>query len=279
MIALKGAKMKLQRVRHLWGTELPWESVFPKIKAEDFAAIETALPTAENAGRWSDLLKEHGFAFIAMAFTNGPDVKSHVRSFRSQIEQAVKIGARQLTCHSGVDAFSAADANAYFGEVLAIEQSVGLPVAHETHRGRLLFSPWQARDLLEAHPAIKLCADFSHWVCVAERLLTGCEEIIALAASRTLHIHARVGFEEGPQVTDPRAPEWEGHVKAHEAWWDQIWDAQEKNGTEISTLTTEFGPPGYIHTLPYTRQPVANLWDICKWMADRQSARFAARGK
>jgi sugar phosphate isomerase/epimerase len=271
--------MKLQLVRHLWGVELSWESAFPKIAAEGFTAIETSLPTAETASKWSDLLKQHHFAYVAMAFTDGADVAGHVQSFRTQIEQAKKLGAQQLTCHSGADSFSPAEANAFFKEVLAIEKSVGLPVGHETHRRRLLFNPWQARDLMEAHPTLKLCADFSHWVCVAERLLTGCDDIITLAASRTLHVHARVGFEEGPQVTDPRAPEWAEHVKTHEGWWDQVWNAQEKNGMKVSTLTPEFGPPGYMHTLPYTRQPVANLWDICKWMADRQAGRFAARGK
>jgi hypothetical protein len=28
------------------------------------------------------------------------------------------------------------------------------------------------------------------------------------------------------------------------------------------TILTEFGPPDYLPTLPYTRQPVASQWDI-----------------
>ncbi len=266
--------MKLQLVRHLWGIDLSWEVAFPKIKAEGFSAIECPLPSPEEATRFVGLLKEHGFDYVAMAFSGGADVKAHLASYRQQLDRAQRLGAIKLNCHSGVDGWSSAEADAYFKEALTIEASSGLTVAHETHRGRQLFNPWQTRDLLDRHPNLKLCADFSHWVVVAERLLTGCDDIIALAASRTVHLHSRVGYEQGPQVPDPRAPEYEPALLAHEKWWDMIWASQRKAGMKISTLTPEFGPPGYMHTLPYTNVPVSNLWQICKWMADRQSARF-----
>ena len=267
--------MRLQRVRHMWGTEMPWESSFPKAKAEGFTAIECGMPPEAEESRFLKLLKEHAFEYIAMAFSGGPDTKAHVASFRQQIERAKRLGAIKVTCHSGLDGWSPAEADAYFKEVLAIESSVGLTVGHETHRGRQLFNPWQTRDLLERHPNLKLCADFSHWVVVTERLLTGCDDIIALAASRTVHVHSRVGYEQGPQVPDPRAPEYEPALLAHEKWWDTVWAAQRKQGMEVSTLTPEFGPPAYMHTLPYTNVPVSNLWAICKWIADRQAERFA----
>jgi hypothetical protein len=128
---------------------------------------------------------------------------------------------------------------------------------------------------LEALPEVKLCADLSHWVCVCERLLQTEAEIVALAARHTHHIHARVGYEQGPQVPDPRAPEYADHLRAHEQWWDLIWQSQRERGLESSTLTPEFGPPAYLHTMPGTQRPVADLWEICEWQADRQRNRFA----
>jgi hypothetical protein len=110
---------------------------------------------------------------------------------------------------------------------------------------------------------------------VAERLLDDCGPIIELAASRCIHIHARVGYEEGPQVPDPSAPEYQRHVEAHERWWDLVWKSQQARGFAHSTLTPEFGPPGYLHTLPHTNVPVADLDRVCKYMADRLAARFA----
>ena len=102
-------------------------------------------------------------------------------------------------------------------------------------------------------------------VCVCERLLDGCEPIIEQAARHCLHVHARVGYAEGPQVPDPRAAEWAGDLGAHEQWWSTVWDAQ------------EFGPPPYLHTLPHTNVPVADLGDVCDWMARRQAERFGSR--
>ncbi|MDQ4076530.1 MAG: hypothetical protein M3220_09835 [Chloroflexota bacterium] len=66
-------------------------------------------------------------------------------------------------------------------------------------------------------------------------------------------------------------------LQAHEQWWSWIWEAREAQGAEVITLTPEFGPPRYLHTLPYTDVPVVNLWEICDWQAQRQAANFAKR--
>ncbi len=81
-------------------------------------------------------------------------------------------------------------------------------------------------------------------------------------------IHARVGHPEGPQVSDPRAPEWHNALEAHLGWWQRIVDHQKTLGTSVLPITPEFGPPDYMPTLPYTRQPVANLWDINVYMRE-----------
>jgi hypothetical protein len=131
--------------------------------------------------------------------------------------------------------------------------------------------------LISRFDTLRLCADFSHWVCVGERLLEDQDDILQRCAQRTIHLHARVGYEEGPQVPDPRAPEYQRHCEAHERWWEWIWAAQAARGDTETTLTPEFGPPAYLQTLPYTNVPVANLWDICDWQAQRQAEKFAQR--
>ncbi len=82
-----------------------------------------------------------------------------------------------------------------------------------------------------------------------------------MALERTEHIHARIGYEEGPQVNDPRAPEWEATVKQHFEWWDKVVERKKKNGEQM-TFLTEFGPPAYMQTVPYTMQPLSNQWAI-----------------
>jgi hypothetical protein len=82
-----------------------------------------------------------------------------------------------------------------------------------------------------------------------------------LAIDKTEHIHARIGHPQGPQVNDPRAPEWEGAVKAHLGWWDKVLERKKGNGEQM-TILTEFGPPDYMPTTAYTRQPLADQWAI-----------------
>ena len=127
---------------------------------------------------------------------------------------------------------------------------------------------------MEAHPTLRLILDISHWCNVHESLLDDQSETVKLALSRTDHIHTRVGHAEGPQVNDPRAPEWKDAVNAHMGWWDQVVEQKRREGKRI-TMLTEFGPVDYLPALPYTRQPVANQWDINKYMLDTLRKRYA----
>jgi len=269
--------VELKLFRHLWGLDEPWETAFPKIRAAGYAGIESGLPQPGDEARFRDLLAAHQFAFIAQIFTTGADVQAHVTSFRSQLARAATFAPVLVNCHGGRDAWTAAEGQQFYAAALTVEREAPVAVAHETHRGRILYNPWIARDLLQRFPDLKLSCDFSHWVCVAERLLTTEGEIVALAAERALHVHARVGYEEGPQVPDPRMPQFAAHLAAHEAWWDMVWDSQAARGMTVTTLTPEFGPPLYQHTLPPDGVPVGDLAEICDWQAARQAQRFASR--
>ena len=271
--------MQLLLFRHLWGVTDPWEVCFPRFETKGYHGIECPLPETHEQKRFLAQLHRHHFGYIADLSTTGSSVEDHVHSFRDQLRAAARLKPRLANCHSGRDGWNESQSNEFFQAALKIEEECGVPVAHETHRGRILYNPWTTARLLKAFPRLKLSCDYSHWVCVCERLLTGEEGILRLCAENCLHIHARVGYEEGPQVPDPRAPEYAGQVRAHEGWWDLIWASQQKRGFKESSLTPEFGPPRYLHTLPYTDQPVADLEAICDWQAARQAERFTARLK
>ncbi|MEK7831241.1 MAG: sugar phosphate isomerase/epimerase, partial [Acidobacteriota bacterium] len=145
---------------------------------------------------------------------------------------------------------------------------------HETHRGRPMFTPSATARLLREFPELHINADFSHFANVCESLLEDQQEDMALCISRARHLHGRIGYEEGPQVNDPSAPEWSAQVAAHFGWWDEIVRTRLAAGAEYFTFNPEFGPPNYMATLPHTRQPVADLWEVCLWTAKRFEARF-----
>lgn len=272
--------MKLLLVRHLWGVDLsegfaPYAAHWREI---GYRAIEGSIRLVPDATRFRRTVRELQWDWVAQVMTRrgepGGSVRQHLASLREQVEESLDLNPIFFNCHSGSDAWTQAEAEDFFGAALDLEREIGIDLSHETHRSRYFFNPWNTAGLLRKYPELKVTCDLSHWVCVAERLLLDCGEILNLCADHCRHIHARVGYEEGPQVPDPRAPEWRGHLETHEAWWEKIWRSQQRRGLAVSTLTPEFGPPPYLHTVPYTQEPVANLNDICDWMAGRERERF-----
>jgi sugar phosphate isomerase/epimerase len=254
-----------------------------RVDAGSFDGIEgqpPATPQACQALRRE--LAPAGVPFIAEICTGGDyapasavSAAQHLLDFERQAARAVEAGALFATCLAGSDSWELNQAVEFFGRAGAIGKAVGIELAFETHRGRPTFNPWSTRRILEALPELVLTCDFSHWCVVCERLVDD-EVALTLAMDRARHVHARVGYAQGPQVPDPRAPEYRAELERHERWWDGIWQRQRARGQALSTVTPEFGPDGYLHRLPYTDLPVADLAAINSWMAARQRERFAA---
>ncbi len=246
-----------------------------------YEALEASTRTIPDAALLRRTLKEERLGWVAAVFSNmftpRGTVREHLMSLQEQIDECLDAQPLFFNCHSGSDAWSMAEAEDFYGAVLELEKKTGVALSHETHRSRYFANPWNTQRILNRFPELKVTCDLSHWVCVTERLLQDCADIIDICAAHCWHLHARVGYEEGPQVPDPRAPEWSAHLHAHEGWWQKIWKAQEARSFNASTLTPEFGPPPYLHTTPYTQQPVADLNAICDWMSQRERGLFEGR--
>ena len=50
--------------------------------------------------------------------------------------------------------------------------------------------------------------------------------------------------------------------------------SQQARGYQVSTLTPEFGADGYLHHLPFTNVPVADLWSLNVWMGQTEREHF-----
>ncbi|GDY11440.1 hypothetical protein LBMAG53_03170 [Planctomycetota bacterium] len=279
--------MDLHLYRHTWGMDEPWTTAFPKLKALGFIGIETNVvwATDEQRSTLRPLLDQHGFKLIMQVFTGAlpggpecpPTPEAHLASLETQVIQAKSYRADFINAHTGRDAWTFDQALAFYRGCLDLEQKHQIVISHETHRGRYFFNPRDTRAVLEALPSLKITADYSHFVCVLERLPRTMDFDPAFFAKHAWHVHARVGHPEGPQVNDPRAPEWADTVAWHETCWDAIFTAAAAAGRQNISLTPEFGPRYYMPTLPYTKAPVADLWDICTWQAHRQRDRYAAQ--
>jgi sugar phosphate isomerase/epimerase len=269
--------VQLVLAKSLWGMPGPLEADLARVAAAGYDAVEAPLPGPERREAFRRRLQEHGLSYIAQVFTQGADgeaAAAHAASFSSQLRQAAELEPLLVVSHTGRDDMGFEEQRRLFEACLETEDEVGVRVGHETHRGRVLFTPWATARLLGELPGLKLTADFSHWVCVCESLLEDRGDALLQACQRAVHIHGRVGYPEGPQVPDPRSPESHAALEAHERWWTMIIKDRRREDTPRLTFTPEFGPPDYMHTLPFTRQPVADLWDVCYWMAERFRERF-----
>jgi hypothetical protein len=50
---------------------------------------------------------------------------------------------------------------------------------------------------------------------------------------------------------------------------------QKKKEGKRMTILTEFGPPDYMPTMAYTRQPLTDQWQINKYMMETLRKRYA----
>lgn len=282
--------MELLLLRSVWSGPTDLDALIEQTVTAGFDGIEGPIPKNKTERqRLRQHLRDRNLAFIAEVAT-GTDpnsshdwwvpqrdrtVADHLSDLKWTVDQAQEMGARFVSTMCGYDGWSWQQNLDFFGQAIALEQTSGIPISFETHRSRSLFNPWITRDLLGVFPDLKLTCDFSHWCVVCERLIDSEWDILEHCAERALHIHCRVGYPQHPQVPDPRAPEYAAALTAHERWWSLIWNAQTRRGLTQMTMNPEFLWDGYMQTLPFTNQPVGDVWAITCWMAQRQRQKFA----
>lgn len=201
-------------------------------------------------------------------------VEEHIADVYRQLQLGRALEPRWVTIIGGCDAWSLEQSVRFFGETQELAARMGIACSFETHRSRSLFNPWTTLAILERLPDLRLTCDFSHWVVVMERQLDEEWDVVREVARHAHHIHARVGYAQGPQVPHPAAPEYLDALVSHQRYWEEIWAIHRDRGYEFSTMTPEFGPDNYLHTLPFTREPVADLWEINSWMGKNEKAHF-----
>jgi sugar phosphate isomerase/epimerase len=259
----------------LWGHAGSLASAAEEAVAAGFDGVEGPIP--DDAGERRDfiaLLREQSLLYVAEISATGYANPAPGATVRDQLDcferlLALSLEASPLICTTmaGNDLWSFRESLDFLGRAQEIARRYGARVGFETHRGRSFFHPVITRDLLLELPELQITVDFSHWCVVTERLVLDLmPDVLALCAQRVLHIHARIGYDQGPQVPDPRAPEYATAVSAHLRWWRTLWEGQRARGEAVVTMTPEFGPDGYLHLQPFTQVPAADLWELNQWM-------------
>ncbi|MDY7394217.1 TIM barrel protein [Aureibaculum sp. 2210JD6-5] len=245
-----------------WGNTLSWDAFCEKTKASGYDGIEVWFPhDAKNQEELKAALKKHELAVIFLNGTNRSlPFNEGLADFKKNLEKIITWNPVAINCHTGNDFFTFEQNKAIIDASNAVSKKHNIPIYHETHRGRFSYNLPDTNNYLKEIPELKLTLDISHWMVVHESLLQNQDKELEEVITKSHHIHARVGYAEGPQVNDPEAPEWATAVNRHLDIWEKVIKKQWKNSDKPITITTEFGPADYMHTLPYTRVPIADQW-------------------
>lgn len=244
-----------------WGNELPYPLFLEKVKKDGYDGIETWLPGTPE--RRKELQAELQKAQLKLVFLCGTrqdlPFEESLKKYRQDLEDAASYRPVAINSHTGSDFWTLAQNLAFVKAAHEVSQKSGIGIYHETHRGRFTYTLPNTLAMAQAFPDLGLTLDVSHWMVVHERLIPANHPGLASLYHQVGHIHARIGHAEGPQVADPSAPEWKEALATHLAIWKEI--AKKRQG-KLLTITTEFGPPTYMPTVPFTMVPLADQWKV-----------------
>lgn len=245
-----------------WGFEGSWEAFFLKTKSSGYDGVEVWLPkNARVQQEVSKGLKKHQLKVIYLCGTNkNHSFKESLLAYENDLKRAIVQKPYAINSHTGSDFFSFEQNMKFLKLANDLSNKYNIPIHHETHRGRFSYALPETKRYLNSDSAFRLTLDISHWMVVHESLLAQQQQLLDEVMERTDHIHARVGFEEGPQVNNPQAPEWDKALNRHLSIWESIILSHWKTGKPM-TITTEFGPPNYLPTAPFTQKPLSDQWE------------------
>lgn len=269
-----------------WGFgDISWPVFAQQVKNDGFAGVEV-FPLGDKLKNTDMLqsLRDQGLSYILLhaELKEGKDFNRYVHALESNLyellEYQTATGKPQfIVSQTGREYYSHEQMEVCFAICDRISRESSIRIIHETHRNKWSFAAHIVRDYLIAFPSLELALDLSHWVCVSESYLEDQSDAVDLAIKHSKHLHARVGFPEGPQVTDPRAPENREALQHHLGWWDQWIAHLMQTGCKRASITPEFGPYPYMAYHPFTTQPIAGQYEINCWMKQFLETRYVYR--
>jgi hypothetical protein len=249
-----------------WGSEhLPPDEFVRKAMDAGYNGVEMNIPFDDSFTTGLEkAVFDQGAVLIAQQWL--PPASETFDAYRTRmrayLEHLVAQNPIFINSHTGKDYFSFGDNCSLIEDTQEIARRSGIPIIHETHRGRFAFHTHSLLPYLERYHQLAFNADFSHFCSVSESLLEDQELALDMIMDRCSYIHARVGSDQSAQVNHPFAPEWSSTLKRFTSWWQEIINRAKARGEEVFYICPEFGPSPYIQTEPFTQKPVVDQWEI-----------------
>jgi hypothetical protein len=274
--------MKLEIFRTLWGYRASKAQALDELLDAGFDGMEARLPlTPGERAEFGAFLRANHVPYVATVFTaydvlpeQSATTAEHLNDLEQKLAWSTELAPRFVNVLAGNDRWQLPQQVDFFGQALEVARKHGQTAVFETHRARSLFNPWVTLELIRQLPDLRFTSDISHWIVTCERLLDDPEDDLGAFIERVHHIQARVGYDQGPQVPHPAAPEYARELAFHQQHWQAVWQSQQARGYQVTTMTPEFGADGYLHHLPFTNVPVADLWSLNVSMAQTEREHF-----
>lgn len=274
--------MQLKLFKTLWGFDGSYIDATRQAREQGYDGIEGPVPKSfEEVEQLAELLEQNGLAYIAEVATTGtfiPDrrlsAQAHLDDLQANVERLQRLKPLFITCLGGCDAWEISESISFLRKAGDIAEQADLEISFETHRGRIFFNPWVTQRIVQVLPYLKLTCDFSHWCVVCEGLQETEIDIIKSLLPNAWHIHGRVGYDQGPQVPDPRAPLYQEVLERHCNWWQWIWAEHSRQCRDLTTLTPEFGRDGYEYRDTLAGTALIDVDEINVWLAQNLRTRF-----
>ena len=279
--------MKLKFLCPYWGSEnLSAKSFLLKALTEGYSGVEINFP--EDEAFVEEFLSElqhirntvdPDFLFIAQQVL--PAAKESVSEYTHRmihrLEFLTTLSPDAINSHTGKDYYDWRDNIDIIAKAEQVVLTAGIPLWHEIHRGRFSFHLKTLLQYLTIFPQLKLVADLSHFCVVSESDLHDQQDLLTQIYPNIAHIHARVGFEQSPQVNNPFAPEWAHHLARYRSWWQEIIEHHTEANKSHFTITPEFGPFPYMPQAPFSRDPMADQWQVNLQMKQYLQQHFTSK--
>jgi hypothetical protein len=274
--------MQLSYICPHWGQENTRpESFIKNVIAAGYNGIEINIGALQDKKHWSSLLKstcekEKTFIVIAQMVLD-----EHYSTFNKFHEEMIKrlellrhFNPLFINAHTGKDYFSFDENCRLIQAAIDFSNQYDVPVYHETHRGRFSYALHTMPAYLKAFPGLELVADYSHWCTVSESMLASQADALKMMIPHVRHIHARVGYEQGPQLSNPFSPQYKSYLDTFTGWWRAILTHHQKTDASF-TICTEAGPVPYMPVDPASNEPLASQWEINTSMLKYLESTFA----
>jgi sugar phosphate isomerase/epimerase len=263
--------MDIKYICTYWGCENQTAKEFlSNVVSNGYDGVEINFP--DNPDFISEFISEldlirttinSDFIFIAQQVLSNKKetVNEYIERITVRLEFLSKLKPNFINSHTGKDYYDFSDNCKIIELTKNISVKTEIPILHEIHRGRFSFHLKTLQQYLELFPKLQLIADFSHFCVVSESNLEDQAELLTKIYPKIKHIHARIGFEQSPQVNNPFAPEWQTYLERYLTWWKDIIGTHKKRNGSQFTITPEFGPFPYMPEEPFTKKPLSDQWE------------------